>query len=185
MSLKKARQDPRGAHLRLYWRMIDSMAWRALDWSAQGLYIAMRRKLVSGNNGNIEATLGTLRHSGFKSSATLAKGLRALRAVGLIAMTRQGGIAFGQRVCSLYRFTDERVHDQPQKGVKAVPATNEWERFSTLTEARAAVQTAHINARTDKRCPTKRHDDKNGAGLQKLNRTSSKLEPSSVQYLNK
>ncbi|HEX7381080.1 MAG TPA: hypothetical protein VF265_02890, partial [Nevskiaceae bacterium] len=47
------------------------------------------------NNGNIEATLGALKHAGITSSATLAKGLRALSVAGFIAKTRQGGVAWG------------------------------------------------------------------------------------------
>lgn len=138
------------------------MAWRALDWSCMGLYVAMRRRLQSTNNGNISATLGDLKHYGVKSSATLAKGLRTLQAVGLLAMTRQGGIAFGQKVCSLYRFTDEPVFEQPKLGIKAYPSTNEWQRFTTLADALAAVRIAHQNA----------------SGLQKLKRTASEIEAS-------
>jgi len=161
-------QDPRGGHVRIYWDIVDSMAWKALDWSAVALYVEMRRKLQSTNNGNIEATLGTLRHSGFKSSATLAKGLRALQAVGLIAMTRQGGIAIGRKFCSLYRFTDEAVFELPKQGIKAQPATHEWRTFTTLTDARNALRQAHQAA--SKGLP------KNASGLQKLNRVDSDSE---------
>jgi len=159
--------DPRGGHTRLYWGLQDSMAFRALDFSAQALWLAIRRKLQSTNNGNIEATTGTLRHAGFSSSATLAKGLRALQTVGLIAMTRQGGIAVGQRVCSLYRFTDEPTFAHPKQGVAAYPATNEWRAFETLGHAEAALKAAHAAAK---------RPGKNTSGLQKLNRLDSKTE---------
>lgn len=132
----------RGGHVRLYWDMIDSMAWRALSWVEQGLYIAMRRKLKGTNNGNIEATLATLKHAGITSPATLSKGLKSLQAVGLIAKTRQGGIAYGSKVCSLYRFTDEQTFEFQKLGVKACKATNEWQRFKNLAEARAAIKAA-------------------------------------------
>ncbi len=114
MSRVKAPPDLRGGHVRLYWELVDSVAWRALSWADRGLYIAMRRKLLATNNGNIEATLGTLRHAGVTSSASLAKGLRALMTAGFIAKTRQGGVAYGTKVCSLYRFTDEPVFDLPK-----------------------------------------------------------------------
>ncbi|MFY7863880.1 hypothetical protein [Roseateles sp.] len=133
----------RGGHVRLYWDMIDSVAWRALSWVAKGLYISMRRKLKATNNGNIEATISTLTHYGITSPATLSKGLKALQAVGLIAKTRQGGIAYGSKVCSLYRFTDEPTFEHPKLGVKAYKATNDWKRFKTLGEARAAIKAAH------------------------------------------
>jgi len=136
-------EDPRGGHIRLYWVMVDSMAWRALSWVDQGLYLAMRRKLRGTNNGNIEATLATLRHADITSPATLAKSLRALQALGFIAKTRQGGIAYGVNYCSLYRFTDEQVFEHPKQGVKAHKATNDWQSFKTLADARAALKAAH------------------------------------------
>ena len=142
--------DPRGGHIRLYWDVTDSMAWRALSWAEKGLYLAMRRKLYSTNNGNIEATLTTLRHAGVTSPTSLAKGLRALQAVGLIAKTRQGGIAFGTKVCSLYRFTDEQVYEQTKVGIKPCKVTNEWQQFKTLAEARAALKAAHAAAKRPK-----------------------------------
>ncbi|WP_374256449.1 hypothetical protein [Aquabacterium sp.] len=133
-------QDNRGGHVRLYWDMLDSMAWRALSWVEQGLYIAMRRKLKGTNNGNIEATLATLRHAEITSPSTLSKSLKSLQAVGLIAKTRQGGIAYGTKVCSLYRFTDEQVYEQPKVGVADIKATNDWKKFKTLNEARLAIK---------------------------------------------
>jgi hypothetical protein len=140
---KRRPEDPRGGHIRLYWALVDSVVWRALSWVEQGLYIAMRRKLRATNNGNIEATLATLRHADITSPATLAKGLRALQALGLIAKTRQGGIAYGSTHCSLYRFTDEQVFEQPKQGIKAQKATNDWQSFKTLADARAALKAAH------------------------------------------
>lgn len=139
---KNKREMGRGGHVRLYWDLLDSMAWRALSWVEQGLYIAMRRKLRQTNNGNIEATLATLKHAGITSPATLSKGLKSLQAVGLITKTRQGGIAYGSKVCSLYRFTDEQTFEHPKLGVKACKVTNDWQRFKTLTEARAAIKAA-------------------------------------------
>lgn len=165
----KAPADPRGGHVRLYWEVVDSVAWRALSWADRGLYIAMRRKLLNTNNGNIEATLGTLRHAGITSSASLAKGLRALMTAGFIDKTRQGGIAYGSKVCSLYRFTDEAVFDLPKLGIKAIPATHEWRRFVKIAEVRAALKQAHEAARR----PACDDEPK----LQKMKRTGSRAEP--------
>jgi len=123
------------------------VAWRALSWADRGLYLAMRRKLLSFNNGNIEATLGTLKHAGITSSASLAKGLRALMTAGFIDKTRQGGIAYGTKVCSLYRFTDEAVLAHPKLELKAQPATNDWQKFAKLADVRAALRQAHVAAR--------------------------------------
>lgn len=160
MSKTKAPPDPRGGHCRLYWLILDSMAWRALSFSSIALYMAMRRKLTSFNNGNLEATITTLRHAGFKSPTTLSKGLRELEAVGLIAKTRQGGVAYGQKVCNLFRFTDEQVFEQIKLGIKPVKATNEWQAFKTLADAERAITAAHALAAGSK--------PKNKSGLQNL-----------------
>lgn len=164
----KKPSDPRGGHVRLYWTLIDSLAWRALSYSSQSVYIAMRRRLQSTNNGNISAALGDMKHYGITTSATLAKALRELQTVGLIAVTRQGGIAYGRQVCSLYRFTDEAVYELPKVGVKACQATDDWKRFEKLAEVKGAIKKAHADA--------KRQPDKNKSGLQKLKRTDSKSE---------
>ena len=160
--------DPRGGHVRLYWDLLDSVAWRALSWAERGLYVAMRRKLLGANNGNIEATLGTLRHAGITSSATLAKGLRSLATAGFIEKTRQGGIAYGTKVCSLYRFTDEPVFDHPKLGIKAMRPTNEWRAFEKIAEVRAALRAAHANA--------KRPLGKTRPKVQQVNRSGSASE---------
>lgn len=132
--------DPRGGHVRIYWEIIDSMAWRAVTPRTQSLYVLMRRRLTGNSNGNISATLGEMKAHGWNASATLSKALRELQSVGLIAVTRQGGIAFGRQVCTLYRFTDEPMHEWPKLGISALGATNEWRAFQTLSEAQQAVK---------------------------------------------
>ena len=164
--MAKKPSDPRGGHVRLYWSLIDSIAWRAIGYTSQSVYIVMRRRLQSTNNGNISAALGDMKHYGISTSATLAKALRELQTVGLIAVTRQGGIAYGRQVCSLYRFTDEPVFEHPKVGVKAQQATNDWQRFTKLTEAAGALMQAHANAKRPK----------NKSGVQILKRTDSDSE---------
>jgi hypothetical protein len=145
--MSKAVKDPRGGHIRVYWDLLDSMAWRALAWTDQGLFVAMRRQLRGSNNGDISATLTTMRHAGFTSPATLSKSLRALQTMGFIVKTRQGGIASGAKSCSLYRFTDEPTFDIPKHELKACKATNEWKQFKTLAQATAALDVAHLAAK--------------------------------------
>jgi len=166
---KQVPKDIRGGHVRIYWEILDSHAWHVLSWADIGLYVALRRKLKGTNNGNIEATLSDLKHAGITSSASLAKGLRALMAVGLLEKTRQGGIAAGGKVCSLYRFTDEPVLDHPKQGVKASKASNDWKRFSKHTEAASALRLAHQSAL--------RPTTKERLKLQKLNVLNSATEP--------
>lgn len=142
MARDKAPADPMGGHVRVYWGIIDSPAWQALSWAAQGIYIAMRRQLKASNNGDISATLSLLRHHRVKSSSTLAAALRALETVGLIAKTRQGHIAAGAKVCNLYRFTDQAVYDMPKIGVAKMPATNDWKVWPNIRAADAAIRQA-------------------------------------------
>lgn len=174
MRRNKAPLDPRGGHVRVHWEMMDSVAWQSLSLAERGLYLAIRRQLKGSNNGNIEATLGTLKHAGIKSSATLAKGLRALIVTGFIAKTRQGGVAYGQRMCSLYRFTDEAVFDFPKLSIQAQKATNDWAKFEKLAAVRAALRDAHALA--------KRAPKESESGLQKMNRVDSKIERSAAFY---
>jgi len=135
--------DPRGAHVRLHWRLLDSPAWNALLFSQQALYVACRRKLTSNNNGNLEFTLSALRERGFTSSSTLASGLRALVAVGLIAVTREGGrVGRGQTIPVLYRFTDEVAHEWRKLEIPAYQATDDWRKFESIADARGAIDAA-------------------------------------------
>ena len=164
--MAKKPSDPRGGHVRLYWSLLDSIAWRAVAYTSQCVYIVMRRRLQSTNNGNISAALGDMKHYGISTSATLAKALRELQTVGLIAVTRQGGIAYGRQVCSLYRFTDEAVYEHPKVGVKAQQATNDWQRFTKLAEAEAEIKQAHANVKRPQ----------NKSGVQILKRTDSDSE---------
>lgn len=133
-------KDPRGGHVRLYWALLDSPAWRALSHADVRVYLAMRRKLGRTNNGDINATLAEMKHAGISSSSTLATALHRLEALGFIEKTRQGGIAAGGKLCSLYRFTDEATLDIAKAGVKAGPASDDWRKFASIAEARAAVR---------------------------------------------
>ena len=146
--MPKKFQVPRGGHVRMYWGLLDSPAWKALGLSQQALYVTVRRRLTSNSNGNICATVGTLGKQGFEiSSSALASGLRALLAVGLIAATRAGGkVGRGQVIASLYRFTDEPSHEWRAHHIQAFKATNEWRRFDLMSEALTAIKEADDEA---------------------------------------
>lgn len=147
---KQRMADPRGGHVRLYWEIMDSHAWKALSFSQQALYVAMRRRLTSNSNGNITASIAGLREYGFEiAPSSLASGLRALIAVGLIAVVRPGGwVGRGQVIPTLYRFTDEASHEWPKNDVPAYKATNDWQRFATLNEVKAAIAAAVVESET-------------------------------------
>lgn len=133
-------KDPRGGHVRLYWAILDSPAWRVLTHADVRVYLALRRKLGKTNNGDINATLTEMRHAGISSSSTLSSALRRLEVLGFIEKTRQGGITYGGKLCSLYRFTDEPTFEIPKAGVRSGSATNEWNRFKNMAEARSALR---------------------------------------------
>jgi predicted transcriptional regulator len=140
MAHHKPSTNPLGGHIRVYWAVLDSPAWRVLSHADVRVYLAMRRRLGKTNNGDISAALSDLKHAGISSSSTLAAALRRLETLGFIDKTRQGGIANGGKICSLYRFTDESTFDIAKAGVKAGPATCEWKKYTSMAEARAAVR---------------------------------------------
>lgn len=120
--------------MRLYWAVLDSPAWNALSATDQRAYTALRRPLGKSNNGDLSLPLSRARHYGITSPSTLAKALRALVAVGLIAVTRRGGCTRGgQRLPTLYRFTDERVY-APGKLIEDYKTTDDWKLLATKGE---------------------------------------------------
>ncbi|RZL68771.1 MAG: hypothetical protein EOP77_00155 [Variovorax sp.] len=131
------------AHIRINLSLLESPAFIALDWTARALFLDMRNRMRSSNNGNISAALSELKHRGWTSSTTLAKALRQLEAVGLLRKTRKTvGVERGSKVCNLYRFTDVEVFDRPKLNIEACKATNDFKAFKTLAEARLAVAAA-------------------------------------------
>ncbi|TAK87079.1 MAG: hypothetical protein EPO09_18980 [Aquabacterium sp.] len=149
MAKKPATRDPMGPFVRVYQEVLRSPSWGALSWTGKALYLALRSKMNGSNNGNINAALSQLRDDGFTSSSTLAKALRELLAVGLIAKTRASvGVVNGSNVCSLFRFTDQDCYAVPKLGLDAVAASHDWRRFESVEQARAAIKTAEVDAKT-------------------------------------
>ena len=90
------------AHIRVDMTLLNSPAYIALDACAKALYIGLRSKVNSYNNGNINATLSVLKHRNWRSAVTLAKAIRQLEAVGLIDKTRKTiGVEKGSKMCNL------------------------------------------------------------------------------------
>lgn len=143
MKKPKGPKDPRGSHVRLYWDILDSNAWRSLSAVDQRAYIAMHRQLLSFNNGDISLPISYARLHGISNESSLAKSLRALMAVGLIAIThKEAHRRDGSRLPNLYRFTDYSVHSMPTKGIEACPATNEWRGVTTKAMGKALIRKA-------------------------------------------
>lgn len=144
---KTFKGDPRGGHIRLYWELVDSNAWRCLAATDQRCYVALLRGLRSTNNGDLSLPFSVAKTFGIRSQHTLAKSLRALQAVGLIAVTRKGGSQRGgQRLPTLYRVTDQECYEIPAKYVSACKASNEWKTVRTLAMGHAQIRDAEEKA---------------------------------------
>lgn len=133
--------------MRLPWEIFDSNAWKCLGGSDQLAYLALLRQKGSTNNGDLSLPITVAAERGISSRTTLAKSLRALCAVGLIAITREGGSTKGgQRLATLYRFTDYEVYPNPMKHIEASKPTNEWKEIKTLGLGREAIRVAEAAA---------------------------------------
>jgi hypothetical protein len=123
--------------------ILNSPSWIALDFSARALYIEIRLRMNGFNNGNINATISELRHKGFNSPATIAKGLRQLEATKLIAKTRATvGVEYGSKICNLYCLTDIDVLEAKNKSIKASKASHGYRAITSVKEAKKIVAAA-------------------------------------------
>ena len=124
----KGRKE-RGRFLGVSFSILDSPAFLTLSPLARALYFDLRRQFKGPtNNGLIAATATELDRYGWARS-TVKKYLPQLIERGLIEQTRQGGIAYMSKICSLYGFTDCDIVDAPTKQIKgrrASLAFREW-----------------------------------------------------------
>ncbi len=150
MSKKSTFKDPMGHHIRLYAQIYDSAAFKALSPVDVMAYLALRRDLKSTNNGDLSLTLSKAKQRGIGHHNTLARSLRALCAVGLIYQTRKGGSTRGgQRLPSLYAFTDVDVFASPQKQIEAQKATDGWRKVSSIEEGHTLIACAENAVKTN------------------------------------
>ncbi len=125
-------KDPRGHSLRVYSDVYDSPAFAALSPHDVLAYLALLRELKGYNNGDLSLPLTRAKKCGIGHHMTLARSLRALCAVGLVAVTRKGGCTKGgQRLPNLYRLTDRECYAIPAKHLEAMKETNEWKRVTS------------------------------------------------------
>ena len=142
--------DPRGHSARVYDEIYDHAAFQALSPHDVLAYLSLLRDLRATNNGDLSLPLSKAKHRGIKHKTTLARSLRALRAVGLIALTSTGGRdKDGHRLPNLYRVTDVQSYAFPKKFIEARPATNEWKRVTSIAHARALIAQAEAEAKVD------------------------------------
>ena len=150
MSNKPSDENWKGIpHCRVRADVTSSNAWRVLSYSSKALYLDLRAKLRIGSNGNVSAALSDMKHAGWKSSATLAKALYELLAVGLIIKTRSGGVERGSKVCSLYGFTDLDIKPIPKFNIEKRRPSYEYRDFKTIAEATFALKSGFAQLRSD------------------------------------
>jgi hypothetical protein len=143
MSKNKPFKDPRGHSLRIYSDVFDSAAFAALSPHDVRAYLALLRELKGYNNGDLSLPLTRAKKCGIAHHMTLARSLRALCAVGLIALTRKGGCTKGgQRLPNLYRLTDRECYDIPAKHLEAMKETHEWKRVTSVQHGRDLIAAA-------------------------------------------
>jgi hypothetical protein len=158
--------DPRGAHFRMYHSVMDSPAWNCLSATDQRAYFVLARQKMSFNNGDLSLPISFARHYGITNERTLAKNLRALAAVGLIAITRTGAHRLdGTHTPNLYRLTDWPVNPMPGKHVEACKATNEWRNVQSKAHGLALIREA------EKRAVAARQEAKTLRNLEKAQRS--------------
>lgn len=139
----KPAQDPQGHSARVYDFIMDSPAYAALSPHDVLAYLALLRELKNLNNGDLSLPLTRSKKYGIGHHVTLARALRALCAVGLVAITRKGGCdKGGHREPTLYRVTHRDSFERSNKLVEAVKESNEWRRVTSEEHGRALIQAA-------------------------------------------
>lgn len=143
MSKNKPFKDPRGHSLRIYSDVFDSAAFAALSPHDVLAYLALLRELKGYNNGDLSLPLTRAKTCGIGHHMTLARSLRALCAVGLVAITRRGGCTKGgQRLPNLYRLTDRECYAIPAKHLEAMKETHEWKRVISVQQGLELIAAA-------------------------------------------
>jgi high-affinity K+ transport system ATPase subunit B len=172
MKHDKRPKDVRGQHIRLYHDIFQSNAYKCLSMSAKVAHLTLLSQLRSTNNGDLSLPLSVAKMQGIESHTTLAKSLRALVAVGLVAVTRKGGCTKGgQRLATLYRMTDVEAYANPAKSLEASKATNDWRAITTLGLGREAIRQAEDAAAAE---AAKAKAEKTKAQGQKMTPTGPK-----------
>ena len=148
MSKLKPQRDPRGHSLRIYSDVFDSPAFAALSPHDVLAYLALLRELKGYNNGDLSLPLTRAKTCGINHHLTLARSLRALCAVGLVAVTRKGGCTKGgQRLPNLYRMTDRECYAIPAKFLDAKKETNEWKSVGSVQQGHNLIQSAELTVK--------------------------------------
>ncbi len=110
--------------------LADSLAFRSLPAAAKILWHDLMMQFRGCNNGNINAALSELEYYNWRSSTTIAKGLRYLIGHGFIKETRMGGKRAGKlKQCCLYAFTHLPIHANTKLNIQGKEATHDYRNF--------------------------------------------------------
>lgn len=150
MAKNRPSTDPRGHSLRIYKDIYLSAAFKSLSPVDVMTYLALLAELKQYNNGDLSLPLTRAKQCGIGHHNTLARCLRALCAVGLVALSRKGGCTKGgQRLPNLYRVTDRDCYEIPKLYLEALSATNEWNRIATVEQGKQLIQAAEDAVKRD------------------------------------
>ncbi len=131
-------RKPRGRWLRIDRELYNTPAFRSLDGGALKLWVDMRIEYDGSNNGNVAATLKTLKPRGWNSNGKLTRAIKELIDRGLIRRLIVGKAAHGSHIPSLYCFTDLAVQPFEKYGMKitGAPATHDYLKWSEAKKTR-------------------------------------------------
>lgn len=121
--------------------VLNSPAYVALSYPARALLMEAYLRAGKSQNGNISLPLSQLKHRGWNSSATLAKSIKELEALGFIKVTRNtAGVQNGSKLCKLYRITDRDSYGFIPQHVEGVKASKDYLQFTSLTQAKQTLK---------------------------------------------
>lgn len=89
----------------LYYGLLDDPEFRKLSFSAQILYLHMRRQFKGNKEKPLEFELPHTKMKDVMSSRTMTRAVRELEKAGFIKVLYRGKSFGSQKVKSLYRFT--------------------------------------------------------------------------------
>lgn len=132
----------------LYDDLMQSESWRALPHFARGVFAGIAAQYRSANNGDLDFPASKAARYGI-SHKELVAAVPLLEHVGLIVKTRQGQLAGGKKLCTLYALTcwpidPSEKYDQPINLQQ--PASNAWARWTRPADWARIVRDAKRRA---------------------------------------
>lgn len=128
--------------------LLQSEAWRELPHFARSVLVGIAAQYRGANNGDLDFPTSKAKLYGL-SHKELAAAIPLLEMAGLILKTRQGRLAGGKKLCTLYALTCWQIdpsdkYDQPL--VLPRPAPNDWARWKAPPDWARIVQNAKRRA---------------------------------------